>query len=166
MIIERLSPSDVAAYRRLRLRGLRESPTAFGSSYAEEVKFPLKKFATRLEPSAAKWVFGAFEGERLVGVVTLVREARRKERHKASIYGMYVERKMRRKGIGRQLIHRVIETANKLQGLRQVRLAVVEMNRPALRLYESVGFKVYGREEAALYAAGRFYAELFLVCRL
>ncbi|MDO8539561.1 MAG: hypothetical protein Q7S40_03910 [Opitutaceae bacterium] len=39
MTIRRLSPSDAAVFRRFRLRGLRESPTAFGSSFAEESKY-------------------------------------------------------------------------------------------------------------------------------
>jgi len=166
VVIERLSPANVTAFRQLRLRGLRESPLAFGSSYAEEAKLPRKVFVARLEQSPDKWIFGSLVGGRLVGVVTLIREAKRKERHKASIYGMYVERKMRRSGIGRQLIERVIEAARQLHGLKQVRLAVVETNRPALRLYKSVGFKLYGREAAALRIADKFYAELFLVCRL
>ena len=157
---------DVADYRRLRLRGLRESPAAFGSSYDEEVKRPVKTFIARLEQTAGKWTFGAIDNERLVGVLSLIREGRKKERHKASILGMYVDRTMRRKGIGRELLKRAIETAHRFRGLRQVRLAVVEANRPALRLYESAGFKVYGREEAALFVAGKFYSELFLIRRL
>lgn len=166
MTIRRLSPSSATAYRRLRLRGLRESPTAFGSSYAEEAQHPLKTFAARLEQSAAKWVFGAFEGERLIGVVSLIREEKRKERHKAAIFGMYVEPKMRQNGIGRRLIGRVVDAAHRMHGLKQVRLAVVASNRPALRLYKSAGFEIYGREEDALFVAGKFHAELFLVRRL
>lgn len=166
MIIRRLLPSNVVAYRRLRLYGLRESPTAFGSSHTEEARRPLKAFAARLEQTDAKWTFGAFEKERLVGVVTLIREEKKKEKHKASIFGMYVEPKMRTNGIGRQLLDRAVETARRMSGLKQVRLAVVEGNRSALRLYESAGFKIYGREEAALFVAGKFQSELHLVYRL
>jgi ribosomal protein S18 acetylase RimI-like enzyme len=166
MNIRRLSPPDAIAYRRLRLRGLRQSPMAFGSSHAEEAKYPLAVFEARLQQSATKWAFGAFAGEQLVGVVTLIRDGKPKARHKASIYGMYVERKMRRNGLGRQLLSRALEAARRMPGLRQVRLAVVEGNRPALRLYESAGFKIYGREEAALRVAGKLYAELFLAHRL
>jgi ribosomal protein S18 acetylase RimI-like enzyme len=166
MTIKRLSPADVPAYRRLRLRGLRESPAAFGSSYAEEVKRPLKAFAARLEPSADRWVFGAFVGGRLSGVVTLIREEKKKERHKASIYGLYVDPKVRQQGIGAQLIARVMATARRMRGLKQIRLGVVESNRPARRLYENAGFEVYGRERDALLVAGRFHAELLLVCFL
>lgn len=163
MIIRRLSPKDVVDYRRLRLRGLRENPEAFGSAYSEEVKRPVKMFVQRLKWTADRWTFGAFEGERLVGVVTLMRDSGQKQRHKASILGMYVHTKMRRKGIGRALLSRIIETAVQLRGLRQLKISVVEENRPAERLYKSVGFRVYGREEDALFVRGRFYAELFLI---
>jgi GNAT superfamily N-acetyltransferase len=117
MIIRRLLPRDVKVYRGLRLRGLRDSPTAFGSSYSEEARRPLTALASRLRETPATWTFGAFEGKRLVGVLSLAREARKKKSHKATIFGMYVERKMRRKGIGRQLFGRAIETARSLRVL-------------------------------------------------
>jgi ribosomal protein S18 acetylase RimI-like enzyme len=166
MVIQRLTPSHVVEYRRIRLRGLRESPTAFGSSYEEEVKRPIKMFVARLEQADGKWAFGAFENNRIVGVITLIREEGKKERHKASIFGMYVEPKMRRKGIARKLLRRAIKTARRVHGIKQLRLSVVETSRPALRLYESEGFKVYGREEDALFVSGAFYTELFLVRKL
>src|SRR5216683_433083 len=103
MIIRRLSFKDGARFRRLRLLGQRESPRAFGKTYSEEAKLPLKTFAERLQWTADKWTFGTFEKERLVGVVTLLREAGEKEKHKASIVGMYVHPNMRGKGIGRGL---------------------------------------------------------------
>jgi RimJ/RimL family protein N-acetyltransferase len=166
MVIQRLTPSDVVEYRRIRLRGLRESPTAFGSSYEEEVKRPIKMFVARLEQADGKWTFGALENNRIVGVITLIREDGKKERHKASIFGMYVEPKMRRKGIARELLARAIETAQRVRGLKQLRLSVVETSRPALRLYKSEDFKVYGREEDALFVSGALYTELFLVRKL
>lgn len=166
MVIQRLIPSDVAEYRRIRLRGLRESPTAFGSSFEVEVKRPMKMFVGRLEQEDGKWTFGAFENNRIVGVVTLIREDGKKERHKASIFGMYVDPEMRRKGIARELLRRAIETAQRVRGLKQLRLSVIETSRAALRLYKSEGFKIYGREEDALLVLGEFYAELFLVREL
>jgi len=166
MIIRRLSPADSAEYRRVRLQGLRECPTAFGSSYAEEVARPRSAFARRLRQTTANWTFGAFEAGRLVGVLTLVRETRAKEKHKTAIYGMYVDPTARRRGVGRALIDRALRTAHRLRGVRQVRLAVVASNHPAVQLYQAAGFRVYGREVAALFVAGRYYAELFLVRKL
>jgi ribosomal protein S18 acetylase RimI-like enzyme len=166
MTIRRLSPSDAKVFRTFRLHGLRESPAAFGASFEEESKLPLKVFADRLKQTESKWAFGAFDGDRLMGFVTLVRETRIKEKHKASVYGMYVDPVARGEGVGRKLIERVIDTARRVRGLRQVRLAVVEGNLPALRLYENVGFKVYGREESALSIGRRYYAEFLLALPL
>jgi len=85
-----------------------------GSSPAEEMKLPRRAMAARLEQSADKWVFGAFAHRRLVGVVTLIRETRRKERHKASIYSLYVDKKFQGLGLGRLLLDRVIQSARTL----------------------------------------------------
>jgi len=75
---------------------------------------------------------------------------------------MYVHPNMRGKGIGRGLLSRAIDTAVQLRGLRQIKIAVAEGNRPAAALYESAGFRIYGREQDALFVGGRFYSELFL----
>jgi ribosomal protein S18 acetylase RimI-like enzyme len=166
MLVRRLSSSDVVAYRRIRLLGFLKNPKAFGSSYSDEVKRPLKAFLHRLKLNDNTWTFGAFEDDRLVGVVSLVREEGPKERHKASIYGMFVDARYRRKGMGRELIRRAIKTARQLRGLRQVRLTVAASNRPALELYGSFGFKIYGRESAALFVGKRYYSELYLVRRI
>jgi len=138
-------------------------PEASGSSYTELAKWSVKDFASQLEQTRTKWKFGAFVGRRLVGVVSLIRDERIKERHKAAIVGMYVDSHMRRKGVGRGLLMHAIEMAQQLGGLRRVRLAVVESNKSALRLYRTAGFKVYGREKESLLVNGRFLSELLLV---
>lgn len=166
MIIRRLTPEDAPACRRLRLQSLRESPTAFSGSYEEESVRPLEFFAHRLAPDDNVWPLGAFRGKRLVGIVTLVRDGQLKARHKAALYGMYVAPASRGLGIGRLLLTDAIALARKLQGVRQVRIGVVSANRPALRLYRSVGFVEYGKERQALLIDGRFYDEILMVLRL
>lgn len=62
MEIRFLNIQDVVVYRELRLQALRDSPTAFGSSYEEESCFSLTDFAARLRPhdNSANGIFGAF----------------------------------------------------------------------------------------------------------
>ena len=45
-----LLAADAAAFQALRLEGLRDSPTAFTSSYQEECDLPLLHVAERLIP--------------------------------------------------------------------------------------------------------------------
>ena len=51
--IRPLGPSDAAAYQAVRLRGLRESPEAFGSTYEEEVGYSIDVVAARIASSAS-----------------------------------------------------------------------------------------------------------------
>ena len=49
MEIRRLGPQDTAEYQALRLRGLRECPEAFGSTYEEDAQLSLDVVAARLQ---------------------------------------------------------------------------------------------------------------------
>jgi ribosomal protein S18 acetylase RimI-like enzyme len=145
---------------------LKESPTAFGSSYSEEVKRPLASFKERLAVVDDNWVFGSLRGNNLIGVLRLVREKGKKERHKASIYGMYVAPSERGRGIARKLLAAAVGTAKKIRGLRQIRIEVVTSNAAAIALYERAGFVKYGEEEEALLISGKFYSEFLMVKKL
>ena len=57
-----LTPSDLDAYRELRLLGLQESPTAFGSSYERESVQDAEFFAKRITATDDQWSLGAFSG--------------------------------------------------------------------------------------------------------
>jgi hypothetical protein len=64
-LIRRLAEADAAAFRGLRLAGLQESPTGFGSSYAAEKDSTVADFAAII---ARNYIAGAFVGEHLAGV--------------------------------------------------------------------------------------------------
>jgi ribosomal protein S18 acetylase RimI-like enzyme len=78
------------------------------------------------------------------------------------VWGMYVHPSERGRGLGRLLLGSVLERLRRIEGVEQVQLAVTAGNEPALKLYESAGFRVYGREPAALKVAGINYDELLL----
>jgi GNAT superfamily N-acetyltransferase len=56
---------------------------------------------------------GAFEGGKLIGMATFVRETGLKETHKERIYGVYVSAEFRRRGIGRTLLARIFEAVRR-----------------------------------------------------
>jgi L-amino acid N-acyltransferase YncA len=73
---------------------------------------------------------------------------------------MYVRPASRRSGAGRQLVQAVIQTAR--QKVERVLLAVVSDNQPALRLYQTLGFRQYGLEKNALKHNGKYSDEILM----
>nr|WP_315218390.1 GNAT family N-acetyltransferase [uncultured Duganella sp.] len=166
ILIRRLTPSDAAAFQSLRLSGLRETPTAFTSSYEEECNTPIPVTEAYFESEAGRNRFGAFDGDRLVGMVGVGRESQIKLRHKAYIRGMQVDVAYRGTGVGRQLMEHAMEFISTMEGVTKVTLAVTVGNAAAITLYESIGFKVYGREHCALIVDGVPYDDVLMDIQL
>ncbi|HEY3517187.1 MAG TPA: GNAT family N-acetyltransferase [Gammaproteobacteria bacterium] len=162
MELRQLDSSDAAAFSALRLAALRECPTAFSSSYEEECAIPLARRAERMAPDRDHAIFGAFDGENLVGTVGLHRESGRKLAHKAVIWGVYVAPAFRQRGIGRLLLERALAHATSMPGLLQVTLGVNTENTAAIALYTSLGFETFGLERGFLLVDGVLHDELHM----
>jgi RimJ/RimL family protein N-acetyltransferase len=166
MHIRRLNTSDASAFQSLRLVGLREAPTAFGSSYAEEKDRPTSVVASQLEQQIDQAVFGAFLEESLVGVVALGRERMNNLAHKGFVWGMYVAPEARGKGVGRALLEQVLAFAASVPGLKQVNLSVNGSNAVAVSLYQSLGFRAFGYERGAMLINGELHDETHMSLHL
>lgn len=164
--IRRLRPADAAAYRVLRLAGLQEAPSAFGSSFEEEREFPLSVFEDRLVGTAGTGFFGAFDHGELVGMVGLGREDRIKLAHRGMLFSVMVAPQARQRGVARALALEALAHARRLPGLRQLTLCVNADNTGAIDLYRSLGFEAFGREPDALLVDGVLHAEIHMMLRL
>jgi GNAT superfamily N-acetyltransferase len=105
--VRRLDPDDAARYQELRLRGLEEHPEALTSSAQEERARPLQWAQERLRPDARRphdLLLGASRADTLLGIVGLQRRYRPKERHSATVVGMYVFPEVSGQGVGRALM--------------------------------------------------------------
>jgi GNAT superfamily N-acetyltransferase len=111
-------------------------------------------------------IFGAFADTRLIGIVGVRRLEREKERHKASIWGMYVAASSRRHGAAGMLLREAIGRARSWLGLEQVQLAVTDAAPDARRIYERHGFRVWGVEPRALCWDGRAVDETYMILDL
>ena len=154
MEIRCLSPSDAVAFRALRLEALRSAPEAFGASYAETLLRTEADFADGIATAAPGAIFGAFEGEAMVGSAGLMVPGTEKQRHKGVLWGVYVQPAFRGRGISRGLVEAVIEQAR--QGLAILQTSVVVGNDVARNTYISCGFVVTGLEPKALSVNGVF----------
>lgn len=161
-LIRQLDLADLDAFFQLRLRGLQAHPEAFGTSYQEALEKGPAQYEAILQGIHAadgNFVLGAFttQGFELIGTVGLRREARIKERHKALVVGMYVAPEAAGRGVGRALLAGLLARSERIEGLRQVQLVVTKENEAARHLYESLGFRCYGREVDALCIDGIFH---------
>ncbi len=166
MQVRRLTGEDAATYRELRLRALREHPEAFFSDVEDEEGLTLADWAARFRPEGPAATYGAFDGDRLVGVVTTIRDARRKTRHKATIAGMYVAAESRGHGIGRALLEHALAQLRAANGVELAQLCVVVGNTAARALYVSAGFVPYGIERSAAKLGGRYLDDEYMALRL
>jgi ribosomal protein S18 acetylase RimI-like enzyme len=160
--IRHFTPADAADYRVIRLAALKNAPEAFGSTYESEAARPLSGWEERLATPGA---FGAYMGGDIVGMARFVQDAgSAKERHKGSVYGMYVAPQARGQGIGAALLSALIEHASGI--VEQLRLGVVDTNIAAIRLYQKHGFEIYGKELRALKTDTGYSNELLMALRM
>ncbi len=155
MNIRRLSPSDAAAFRGLRLAALLDTPEAFVASHVEEKDQPTAFFENRLVQRPGHAVFGAFAGDTLAGTAGLARAETIQLAHKCNLWGMYVAPSARGQGVARALLEAALAHARETPGVAKVTLSVDSANVAAIALYESLGFVVFAREADAVRLHGQ-----------
>lgn len=145
IIIRKLDPHESAIYREIRLDCLKNAPGYFGSTYEEEAATPRLKFEIWIEnESPDNFMFGAFAGDRLIGLTGFKRMERERDRHRGEVVQVYVDAAYRGQNVGGKLIRSVLERAFTLEGVEQVQLSVIANNEKAIKLYEKIGFRTFG----------------------
>lgn len=165
-MIRPLQPVDFAAYRTIRLQGLAECPSAYVTAYEEDAALSDEQLRGRLAPSETAQTFGAFEDETLVGIGTLIRPERVKQRFRAMIVGMYVVPEYRGTGLARRLVAACVERARTLAGVEEVCLSVTLGNEAARRCYLACGFVADYVEPRYFKLDGRYYDIEWLTLKL
>lgn len=165
MPVRILTPDDAASFRSLRVAGLQQAPAFFSSSYEDEQDRPDDEWKTHLIATEDNAVFGAFYHNRLVGIAGVRRSETRKYRHKAYLWGVYVDPDSRGTGVGKTLLSEAIGFARNMRGVTQLNLTVTADNPVAIRVYESLGFDAFGREPDSLCADGTLHDELHMSLR-
>ncbi|WP_144510751.1 GNAT family N-acetyltransferase [Bacillus sp. FJAT-22090] len=167
MEIRLLTPADASAYWELRLEALQQSPESFATSFEEAMQRtnPIGQVENNLR-TEGNYTYGAFDQNRLIGMVTLSQESFLKMKHRANIFAMYVSPEARGLGTGKGLLLAAINKAREIEEIEKVNLSVVSTNEKAKNLYTQLGFKVFGVEEKALKVENTYYDEDHMVLTL
>jgi GNAT superfamily N-acetyltransferase len=157
--LRRLNAADCPTYFALRLESLQSAPTSFMSSFEEEKQAGAAVYEQVLQKKEQDDViFGAFCDDHLVGAVGLYRGRFSRIRHKANIWGMYVQSNYRNNGIGKMLLQTAIDHAILLNC--QVACISVETQNPAaIQFYTTFGFTIWGTEPRSMLIEGNYHEE-------
>jgi ribosomal protein S18 acetylase RimI-like enzyme len=166
----RLVPADAERYAPLRLRMLSAAPWAFAASPEDDrvLDLPFLRALLTEEENAIVAVEGARGAHlpELVAAAGVMRKKRAKFAHRAEIWGVFVEPARRGEGLGRAVTEAAVELARGWAGVEYVDLGVSADAPEALRLYESLGFRAWGREPEATAHDGRRFDEIHMTLRL
>jgi GNAT superfamily N-acetyltransferase len=160
MHVRALTVDDLVAYRELHRFGITESPLGFVDVPETDQARPDSEVAAMLERGEG---WGVFEGERLVGKLTIDALPYPSLAHAFWVHAVYVHPDARGAGASAALMQAAIESALE-KGARRVVLWVNDENKRARRFYERLGFREIGRIPAGIMVADH-YCDDVLMCR-
>ncbi|MBN3791192.1 GNAT family N-acetyltransferase [Burkholderia sp. Ac-20353] len=161
--IRLLDAADAALFQSLRLLAIETSPTSFLPTRDEQAALSVDEVVSRIRPTPELAVFGAFDGDALVGITGVRRDARVQVCHKATVWGVFVDPAYRRRGIAESLLDAAVAHADRAWQCVQLLLCVNAINEAARRLYLSKGFVRFGTEPRSLVVNGQYYDEEHMV---
>jgi RimJ/RimL family protein N-acetyltransferase len=155
-IIKEIKSDQLTSYKEFLRTGLIEDEDNFRLTANDDEEAP---FPTNNKEDS--FTLGAYINNELAGVVSFERDGaeREKLRHKGILFRMYISKKFRGRGVGRELIGAVMQRAEKLPGIEQINLTVIENNEAAKALYRKCGFVTFGSEKRAIKWKGRYFTE-------
>lgn len=145
VILKPITVDSVASLKAVRLRALRDTPSAFGSTYANESRLSDAEWAQRV----AQWhgerstCYLAWDGDQPCGIAAAFLERDDPTPH-ARLVSMWVAPSHRGRGVGRLLVGAVIDWARGRR-VEWMCLTVTSNNDVASRFYTRLGFTKTGK---------------------
>jgi len=164
--ISPISPEKWEKYKELKLEALRSDPQSFSDVFEEEAQRPdedWKAIISRAQNKESGFnIIAAREGERFIGMV-----GHFKRNPKAfGIYGLYVNKGFRGKGVGDELMKNILELIEKNEQCDTVELMVNQEKREAVELYKRFGFNIVVEIKDLKMGDGKLHSAYTMVKRL
>ena len=160
-----LGPQDWRDLRAIRLEALRSEPAAYSSSFEETLARSDEHWQQRLASDHSVHLLARAQS-RPIGMVGGYLGSDEGDESVAVVFGMYVAREYRGRGIGRLLLSSLIDRLSAFPQISTIRLGVTETQDPARALYESMGFQVIGKTEEGIVVDDRQVDELIMELRV
>lgn len=155
----KLNSDDAPDFKALRIEAAGESPASFYFDAEELRSTSISDFETQLRSSELQSVYGAFGGRELVGIIGLQRDAKKKIRHRAKVWGVYTKASYRGQGIARELMRALLDDVRSSGKFSLLYLSVHVRNIAAKALYRSIGFETYGLQRHSMLVDGEYIDE-------
>lgn len=158
----RLEAGDVAVWRPLRQQALRDFPSAFLTSLAEEIARSDAEIAAQLSHGFSH---AAFKDDTPVGIAALLPQQRMQVEHRAELAAVFVTQSAQGTGAAQALLDHLVEVAV-AGGIWQLELHVANRNARARRFYERNGFVEVGQLPNATFVNGVSVSDAFMIRQL
>lgn len=140
-------PKDLNEIKGLMLQALQTDPKAFSSDYSD--------YANNSNEWWNNYLFGylykhnakmliAQNDNKLVGMIGVLYDKKKRRKHVASIVWFFVESNFRKEGIGKRLLTSMIEDIKMVPYIKKINLLVNAPQEKAISIYKSFGFKISG----------------------
>lgn len=122
-----------------------------------QVPYPSREYWRRrlTENPDSVYYLVAIVDDRIIGMVDVVTFHRPRRKH-AGVIGICVHEEWQGKGVGKELMHAIINLADNWLNLTRLELEVYADNEAAIRLYERFGFEVEGTLRQHAFRDGRY----------
>lgn len=141
MIVRQLTANDLTAYRALHRYGMTEAPLGFVDVAETDAAQPDSDVEAMLARGEG---WGVFDGERLLGKLTIDALPYPSLAHTFWVHAVYVHPDARGAGVSERLMRVAIASAQ-AQGAKRIALWVNGANTRARTFYERIGFQETGR---------------------
>ena len=157
MVVRPLEPSDWPDVARIYAEGLASGVATF------ETQVPSWETWDAAHLPAPRIV--AERNKAVVGWIAASRVSRRPAYSGVVEHSVYVDRSVRRSGVGRALLDAFAAEAPR-HGIWTIQTSIIDANEASLRLHEAAGYRVVGRRERIARLDGTWRDTLLLELRL